>query len=1339
MAIKFTCDNCKTPYKIDERHAGRKARCAKCGAFYQIPAADVIRAHDGRQMTARELVSLSGQQTISDPPPVGAVSSREPAAGVGAASNRDAVAPEGAVSNHDPRGSGQNTDRIPARTDRSESPTWRPGQVIDDRYEIKGSAEGGMGIVYFAHDRDWDLDVAIKTLLPKAHASQRMLDRLINECLAWVELGAHENIITAYFVKPYDERPHLFLEYADGGDLESWIRDGKVKDTATALDIAIQIAHGLAYLHKRGMIHRDLKPANILMTKDGIAKLADFGLVKQAFGETAETADDTGKHVQLKDGMTMRGKALGTATHMAPEQFTGASQVTSAADTYAFGIVLFQLLTGRLPFTFPSWPGDDAPSEEKERWITRCRQIHQMVAPLALGTTGLSGPRCLEAVLARCLAKVPTERPPESSELVNHLREAFAEACGRSHERELREPLQQLADAMNNKAVSLLNLNRSVEAEKTWDGAIGADPLHPESTYNRGLALWRSARITDRKLIAILQESAANHQRDGRAAYALGLVHLERRDDESAVSALEEIGPKIPEAATALGRAKCRAEQLSKCVRVFGWQRGWVNSVCFAADGRWALSGSDDMTLRLWEVSTGRCVRTFEGHAGGVKSVCLSSDGRWALSGSDDQTLRLWEVSMGRCLRTFEGHAGGVKSVCLSSDGRWALSGSDDRTLRLWEVSTGRCVRTFDGHTSHVSSVCLSPDARWVLSGGSDATLRLWEVSTGRCVRTFDGHTSHVSSVCLSPDAHWALSGGSDATLRLWEISTGRCMQTFERCAHPVTSVCLSKDGRWALSGSMDRMLRLWEISTGRCVRTFEGHTSGVSAVSLSADGRQALSGSWDDTLRLWEVSAFCSGDGDAFAAPLLISRCVSNEELSTTHAEFDRTVQEAQLALTSTAYTAALELARKARALSGHARTAEALELWADVARHCPRVSFRGAWHVRTFEGHTGCVNSVCLSSDGRWALSGSDDQALRLWEVSTGRCVRTFEGHTGGVKSVCLSSDGRRALSGSDDMTLRLWEVSTGRCLRTFEGHTGGVRSVCLSSDGRWALSGSDDQALRLWEVLRGRCVQRFDGHTDSVTSICLSADGRWALSGSGDGTLRAWEVSTGRCARMLGDKPARAVISVHLSKNGGWALAACRDNILLWYEVATGRYVRTFEGHEGVVNSVCSSGDGRWALLGNSLNELQLWEVSKGRCVRTLEKHTDRLHSVCLSADNRWALSGGWDQTLRLWELDWELEARESADWDDGAEPCIRNFLCLHTPYAGELPHGRTPSREETTQTLSRHGMPSWTDEDFRCLVHELQNAGFGWLRPKGVRKKLEEMAANWTGPPPLPWAE
>ena len=125
-----------------------------------------------------------------------------------------------------------------------------------------------------------------------------------------------------------------------------------------------------------------------------------------------------------------------------------------------------------------------------------------------------------------------------------------------------------------------------------------------------------------------------------------------------------------------------------------------IRSVALSPDGRQALSGSDDKTVRVWEVESGECVRVLEGHSASVGSVAWSGDGRQALSGSGDKTVRVWEVESGECVRVLEGHSDGVLSVAWSGDGRQALSGSDDKTVRVWEVESGECVRVLEGHSA---------------------------------------------------------------------------------------------------------------------------------------------------------------------------------------------------------------------------------------------------------------------------------------------------------------------------------------------------------------------------------------------------------------------------------------------------------------------------------------------------------------------------------------------------------------------------------------------------------------------------------------------------------------
>ena len=158
---------------------------------------------------------------------------------------------------------------------------------------------------------------------------------------------------------------------------------------------------------------------------------------------------------------------------------------------------------------------------------------------------------------------------------------------------------------------------------------------------------------------------------------------------------------------------------------------------------------------------------------------------------------------------------------------------------------------------------------------------------------------------------------------------------------------------------------------------------------------------------------------------------------------------------------------------------------------------------------GQTASTNSMAISHDGNFAISGADDGIVRFWEVSTGNCLRVFEGHTDSVISVALSQNGKIAISGADDRTVRIWEVSTGHCLAVLERHTARAFSVALNHDGQLALCGSEDKTIRLWEVNSGFCLRELKGHADFIRSVALSHDARFVLSGADDKTLRLWVI--------------------------------------------------------------------------------------------------------------------------------------------------------------------------------------------------------------------------------------
>ncbi len=1201
---------------------------------------------------------------------------------------------------------------------------WAPGDIILNLYEVgEVLGEGGMGKVFRVHHRQWDLDLAVKCPRPEILRRSYGIEFVERECETWINLGLHPHVVSCYYVRRLANIPRVFMEYVEGGSLSSWIRDGRLYEGGPAraleriLRAGIQIAWGLHHAHTQGLVHRDVKTTNVLMTKEGIAKVTDFGLMR------AREAANGGEEKAPSEGSGKLPKGM-TPLFCSPEQYIGHA-VTHKSDLYSWAVAMVEMFTRKIVWRV----GTEVPAVLQSYLRQTPGDPRLVKMPSSLGT-----------LLEACLQKDPAVRPQSLMDVSASLAQIYKQTIGISYPETPPKPVDVVSSTLNNRAVSLLDLGKPGEAEALLTKALQEDAYHPETTYNLNLLRWRQGLISDVTVVQKLSEVCQHHAEDWLPYYLMGQVHLERGDMLSASQILEHKSASAADhepVARCLRLSRQHLGTSRRLVRVFEGHADGVNTVCLVGDGEFILSASEDNTLRLWELSTGQCVQILKGHSGSVEAVALAGGMMQVLSVSRDRSVKFWDVTSGRCIRSVRFHREPVKSVAVLPNGRQALSRWTDNALALWEVEDAEVTRAFAGHTDSVSAVAMSPAGRFALTSSHDGTLRYWDVDSGRCLKVFKGHMGPVEHVVLTTDGTFALSGSADRSLRLWDMSSGHCIRVMNGHTDAVLSVAFCPETQLAVSGSADHSVRLWDLESGRCLCTFPAHSDEVRSVAVTPDGKYAVSCSRDKTIKLWDLAV----QAPTYQAPPIVCQAIRSEAALSVGVTFKQLLTAAhQLIDQGDALRGAAAL-RKARALPGYARRQEAILEWGRLYRRLRRNVLAGAWEGHAFEGHEAAITSLQVAADGRFCVSGAQDGSIKVWSVSSGKCVRSLRNRNGAVSAVACSADGRFALSGGEDSIVQLWDCARSECVQTFEGFTGIIQTLAMSPDSRFVVTGGLD--IVVWDVETGYSLHSLEGHQSDVLSLCFSADGTLLLSGSSDETLILWEVASGKrlltFAGHAGGVPACAI-----SEDGRIAVSGTnnmwgRAGELFVWDFNTGEHLHTFEGHTGSLTSVCMTSDGRHVFSGSVDETVRVWDTATGECLRTLRGHQAPVTAASVTRDGRFALSGDASGRLFQWILDWGLDDVAPEEWDDAARPYLETFLTLKTPYAGRISEEGPQSDQEILMALSHRGKPEWTEEDIQTLLYTLGSAGFGHLTKAGIEAQLERLVAKrkWTSMFPLSW--
>jgi WD40 repeat protein len=623
--------------------------------------------------------------------------------------------------------------------------------------------------------------------------------------------------------------------------------------------------------------------------------------------------------------------------------------------------------------------------------------------------------------------------------------------------------------------------------------------------------------------------------------------------------------PLPPNAIARLGTVRLRHE-------------GTGAALVFAPDGK-VVAAACGTGVILWDAATGKELRRLPVNATGrgVRPLDFSPDGKaLAVAGRSADgggAITFWDPATGKELRSLpvpdDGRPGGGAGVCFSPCGKTLAVGNGGDQVHLIDVPTGKVRHALGGHRAAVYGLAFSPDGKTIALGTLRPGVQLWDVAKGKLVRGIDCHNDvFVHSVAFSPDGKVIASGSWDRIV-LSEAATGKERARFEAKMQSISGLAFTADGRTLVSGSQDGWVRLWDVATRRARLTLDGGWGSGGSLALSPVGNTVASAS-ASAIHLWDAATgkkrFPELEGaDAPVRALVFTRdgkCLLSggdgqsrvwdaatwqplRVLPGTARNLSLTPDDKQLA--TVAYTPAFRIRELATGRDVLTVKVPELRLAAFAPDGKTVVSVECKWpdsgstRVSRWDAATGkrlCqvpalrVLPYCfaVSPDGRTAVVGGGEGAIRVCDLDAGKEVLTLHGHQTIVEALAFSRDGRTLASGScgdydstrerwHDRSVRLWELVTGREIAVLEGHVRAVGAVALSPDGRLVASadgvdhgyeGNEPRRIRVWDVAAGREVARFEGHSSTVRALAFSPDGKRLLSAQQNSTVLVWDVT-------------------------------------------------------------------------------------------------------------------------------------------------------------------------------------------------------------------------------------
>lgn len=765
-------------------------------------------------------------------------------------------------------------------------PVWAPGDTILNRYHIEQVMSGSMGNVYISEHLGWKIKVAIKAPRPEVLADREGMRRILKEANSWVRMGMHPNVTSCFYVLGINKIPHIFIEFIDGGNLADWITAGRCRNLRTALSLAIQFCHGMEFTHQHGIIHRDIKPQNILITKNSLLKITDFGILL-AHG-AKENNEERFADLPSADQEATIG-FRGTLGYASPEQLHNAHAVDLRTDIFSFGLCLWVMLCGKKPFT----------NNAVEHKIPN-------PAPVA---PDVKFPAVLKDILRKSVAYNPDDRYQNFAEMRAALNEAHTAAFNTACPYAELSNVDLRADSLNNRAVSLFELGESREAATCLSKALEINEMLPEAVYNMILLNWRSGTkagkiirqvetakkrgattpwLTEmeaavkRSLVAdkvdlkkqqfpefrlCLPKNSLEIFREGQLNLSVQrniLDHLEGK----------RYAPCHDILMTAWKNSSYKKDKIFNMVydrllrvgtkkRVVGVQRfltlkgddGPITHLAHIPNTKKFVAAGPGGKILLHDLgASSQHGMVLEQGGSAISALAVCPLGKYSAVGAQDGSVCLFSAKTGALELRETAHHGPVHALAFNEDGRYLASGGADGIMKIRKLGTGPEMTTSLKEGGAVRAITFTTTGLNLATGSEDGSVRFWEANGKECTRIIEAHAMPVISLANSPDGQRFVSAGTDRHLKVWEHTTGRCLKSIKAHEETISSALFLQDNQTLISGCEDDIVKLWDSNSGECLAILDGRGDGIYSLAHGPKPHTFLAGRKDGAIVFWMV-----------------------------------------------------------------------------------------------------------------------------------------------------------------------------------------------------------------------------------------------------------------------------------------------------------------------------------------------------------------------------------------------------------------------------------------------------------------------------------------------------